>query len=626
MCGITGVFAFKEEGREIFKFTENAVKSLNKRGPDSHGIYSKGNISLGHTRLSIIDTSNAGNQPFVDKSGNYILVFNGEFYNYLTHRKELEKSGIDFTSNSDTEVLLYLLIKEGINALNKINGCFSFAFYSIKNQELLLARDRMGINPLLYYYDTDKFIFGSEMKAILEFKTPKNIDFNSLYNYLQLNYIPGENSIFENIKRLKPGHYIKVNKTGVEINQYYNINRTKSEIINYGDAQNKLVTLLNEAVKTRLISDVPLGAFLSGGIDSSVIVALASRHTNHLNTFSIGFKDEPFFDETSYAELVANKFKTNHTVFSLSNDDLLHNLPSVLDYIDEPFADSSAIAVHILSMHTRRKATVALSGDGADEMFGGYNKHMAHYKAINSGISNKLVGLGAPLWKIMPKSRNSKFSNLFRQLDRFATGINLDANERYWRWSSPSSESYANKILLKTPNIEEYLTYKNDIVSFEDIYSEIDNILHSDMQMVLPYDMLTKVDLMSMANSLEVRTPFLDHNLVNFAFSLPDSFKINSKLKKRILQDSFRDILPTELYNRPKHGFEVPLLKWFRNELWDWIDHDLLSENFINSQDIFNYNEVIKLKIQLKSNNPDDSAAKIWALIVFQNWYKKNIV
>lgn len=625
MCGITGAFAFNEEGHKIFKFTENAVKSLNKRGPDSHGIYSKGNISLGHSRLSIIDTSDYGNQPFIDKSGNYILIFNGEFYNYLIHREELKKDGIEFKSKSDTEVLLYLLIKEGINALEKINGCFSFAFYNKKNNQLLLARDRMGINPLLYYYDNEKLIFGSEMKSIIEYKIPKNINFNSLYNYLQLNYIPGENSIFENVKRLKPGHYIKVNHSGIEISQYYKINRTKSKFTDYIHAQNTLKNLLNNAVKTRLISDVPLGAFLSGGIDSSVIVALASQHTKHLNTFSIGFKDEPFFDETNYAELVAKKFNTNHTVFSLSNNDLLHNLRSVLDYIDEPFADSSAIAVHILSMHTRQKATVALSGDGADEMFGGYNKHMAHYKAINPGVSNKLVGIGAPIWKMLPKSRNSKLSNLFRQLDRFATGINLSPIERYWLWAAQGSNKYASNLLLKGLCKDTYNQYIIEPVNFDNEYSELDNVLHNDMQIVLPYDMLTKVDLMSMANSLEVRTPFLDHNVVDFAFSLPDDFRVNSKLKKRILQDTFRDILPKELYNRPKHGFEVPLLKWFKNELWEWIDSDILSKNYIYSQNIFEYKEVLNLKKQLKSKNPDDSVAKIWALIVFQNWYKHYI-
>ena len=626
MCGITGVFAFTEQGKASFKHTKQAVEALNLRGPDASGIYTHSSVSLGHSRLSIIDTSDAGTQPFCDESGRYSLVFNGEFYNYRTHKIQLEKEGVNFKSESDTEVLLHLLIKYGPDALQKINGCFSIGFFDNEKQELFLARDRMGINPMVFYRDSNRLIFGSELKAIMSYDIPRKIDYASLNLYFQLNYIPGKHSILQNVEKLLPGHYMIVKASGVETHSYYSIPTKIQEDLTYNQAKTKLIELLDNAVKLRMIADVPLGSFLSGGIDSSVIVALASKHTSNLNTFSIGFKDEPFFDETSYAELVANKYQTNHTVFSLSNDDLLHHLPNVLDYIDEPFADSSALAVHILSMHTRTKATVALSGDGADEMFAGYNKHMAHFKVVNSGIKGKMVRAGSPLWKTLPKSRNSKIGNTVRQLDRFANGMKLSPENRYWKWASVASNNYASSLIKNPKDNDVENNRKSEIVHFDYNQSELSNVLHSDMQLVLPYDMLCKVDMMSMANSLEVRTPFLDHNVVDFAFSLKDEFKINSGIKKRILQDSFREYLPQELYKRPKHGFEVPLLKWFRNELWSLINDDLLSESYIETQNIFNYNVIHSLKLKLQSNNPEDAAAQIWALVVFQNWYKKYII
>jgi asparagine synthase (glutamine-hydrolysing) len=625
MCGITGAYAFNEQGKQSFKFTKKAIESLNLRGPDANGIYQNGNVSLGHTRLSIIDTTDAGKQPFIDKTGRYVLIFNGEFYNYKEHKLLLEQEGIEFKSTSDTEVLLHLLIKYKEKALEKVNGCFSIGFYDNQTEELLLARDRMGINPLMFYKDENRLIFGSELKALMSYDIPRKIDYSTLYAYLQLNYVPGTHSMLQGVEKLKPGNYMLVSPKGIQTNSYYIIKQSEPINLSYDDAKKTLKELLDNAVKRRLVADVPLGAFLSGGIDSSVIVALASQHTPHLNTFSIVFKDEPFFDETHYAELVANKFKTNHTVFSLSNDDLLHNLPSVLDYLDEPFADSSAIAVHILSMHTRKTATVALSGDGADEMFAGYNKHFAHYKAAHGGIKIKMIEMASPFWKILPKSRNSKLGNLFRQFERFSNGLKLNQIDRYWAWASIGTEDYAKKILLKEQDPFEFNTRKSNLLQNNRNQSEINNVLFNDMQMVLPNDMLTKVDLMSMANSLEVRTPFLDHTVVDFAFSLPDSYKITSDIKKRILQDTYRDVLPEELYKRPKHGFEVPLLKWFRNELWTWIDKDLLSESYIKEQQIFNYPEIAALKKQLNSANPADSAARIWALSVFQNWYKNYI-
>jgi len=625
MCGISGVYAFNDAGREYCNKVSTAVETMKQRGPDGQGIYTHNNVTLGHTRLAVIDTSDQAAQPFTDSSGRYTIVYNGEFYNFREYRKQLEEKGTRFISKSDTEVLLYLFIDEGPSCINKINGCFAFAIYDNVKDEMYVARDRMGINPLVYYHDRDKFIFASGLNTMNAYNIPKDTDPVSVYNYLQLNYIPAPYTIFKNVYKLIPGTYLKISKNSVTEYEYYKIPYDKEHLsdISYREACMKLADMLERSVKYRLISDVPLGVFLSGGLDSSIITALASKHVDKLNTFSIGYKDEQYFDETHYAEKVAKKYNTNHTVFSLSNNDLYDNLYKMLDSIDEPFADSSALAVHILSMHTRKNVTVALSGDGADEMFAGYNKYMAHYKASNPGIAKYPVMLGSGLWKKLPQSRNNKTGNFIRQLNRFSAGMKLSRKERYWRWCSFADESQALELLNIPFQQEEYEKRKAAILMHINKNSNISDILYTDMLNVLRNDMLVKVDLMSMANSLEVRTPFLDHNIVNFIFSLPDDYKISRGIRKKILQDAFAGILPKELYNRPKQGFEVPLLKWFRRELKTMITDDLLDDSFIIDQGIFNVDAVRSMKNKLFSRNPGDIHARIWGLIVFQYWCKK---
>jgi len=625
MCGITGVYAFSDKGRDNFRNIKKSVTSLNMRGPDTSGFVEKGKACLGHSRLSIIDLSDAASQPFSDVTGRYTIVFNGEIYNYKEHREYLVKKGLPLKTQSDTEVLLYLYIIEGVNCLKKLNGFFSFAVYDSREDTLFIARDRIGIKPLLYYYDKNKLLFASEMKALIELGIPKNIDKTSLSQYFQFNYIPSTFTIFENVKKLEPGHYIYISNNITKKQQYYkiNYNRNRNTDLSYDQAKTKLKELISESIKLRMISDVPLGSFLSGGVDSSIIVAEASKLTDNLNTFSIGYKDEPFFDETHYAELVAEKFKTNHHVFKLTNDELYDNLHKVLDYIDEPFADSSALAVHILSMHTRKHVTVSLSGDGADELFSGYNKHKAHFEAMQGGLKSSLIKAGYPLWNALPKSRNSKSTNTIRQLQKFAEGLRLDAKERYWRWASVYSEKSANNLFQIQVSLNDLCKRKNNILKHILPRETVTDILYTDMQLVLVSDMLHKVDSMSMANSLEIRTPFLDHNIVDFVFSLPDSYKINSTMRKRILQDAYRDELPSDIYKRPKHGFEVPLLSWFRNELKDELFNNYLNDDFIVKQNIFNLTEIKKLKEQLFSNNLGDIQYHLWALLVFQHWWKK---
>jgi asparagine synthase (glutamine-hydrolysing) len=631
MCGITGIFAFNLVGKFNKIHVTAATMGLEKRGPDFQDIYIDEWVGLGHRRLSIIDTSASANQPMWDESKRYCIVFNGEIFNYRELRKDLEATGAIFKSQSDTEVLLSLYIRDRENCLARLNGFFVFCIYDKQEQSFFVARDRYGIKPLLYLFDEDKFLFGSEMKTILQYGIDRTLDYTSLYTYLHLNYIPAPHTIFRNVQKLLPGHFLKIRRAKMQISQWYEIpydrSRAEKNAMPYDQAKSTFSMLLESAVEKRLVADVPLGAFLSGGIDSSVVTGLASKHKPDLHTFSIGFKDEKFFDETDYARLVSRHFKTKHTVFQLTNDDLYQHVHAILNYIDEPFADSSAINVYILSKETRKHATVALSGDGADELLAGYNKHAAFYRLIDRGYKERIIASAMPLWSLLPQSRSGKFSNRVRQLMRFSEGSRLEPRDRYWRWAGYTSSSEQGRMLSKASlekvEMEEFERRRLQLTAPVQTHHTINDILYADMHMVLPNDMLAKVDLMSMANGLEVRVPFLDYEVVDFVFTLPSTYKINRNIRKRILQDTFQQMLPPELYNRPKKGFEVPLLKWFRREMKSLIMDDLLSETNIRQQGIFDYNEIDILKKRLFSSSTGDIHARIWGLIVFQWWWKK---
>ena len=350
MCGIVGILSFNEKGKEFQQYVKPATDSLTKRGPDAEGMYIHNHLGFGHRRLSIIDTSEAANQPMFDATGRYVIIFNGEIFNYRELRKDLLAKGVEFRNNSDTEVLLNLYILYGKNCLNKLNGFFSFAIYDKTEHSLFLANDRMGIKPLLYYKDEDKFIFASEMKAILKFNIKRQLDYVSLFQYIQLTYVPLPHTILENVMRLDPGHFIFIKDQRITYEKYYDIPIFTNETYNrdpYEFQQEKLLLLLEDSVQRRLIADVPIGVFLSGGVDSSIITALAAKHTQHLKTFSIGYNDAKFFDETNYANMVAKQYRTAHTVFRLSKDYIISTMFEIFENIDEPFADPSSIAVYI---------------------------------------------------------------------------------------------------------------------------------------------------------------------------------------------------------------------------------------------------------------------------------------
>jgi asparagine synthase (glutamine-hydrolysing) len=629
MCGITGIYAFNEAGRFNLINLQRTIDKLSHRGPDAQGSWFDDRVGLGHRRLSVIDLNEQANQPMFDEKKRYTITYNGEIYNFRELKTVLEKRhGVRFRTKSDTEVLLYSWIHLKEKCLEVINGFFAFAVYDAKEQELFLARDRFGIKPLYYYLDEDKFLFASEMRSILGFGIEKSLDYTSLMLYLQLNYIPHPYSILKNVCKLPPGHCIRIRDGKVDISKYYDLqdNIIKKPLSGI-DLKNEIRRLLEDSVRYRMVADVPLGVFLSGGVDSSLITSIASRYKEDLNTFSIGYSAEDYFDETKYAGQVASHFKTNHHTFRLSPNDLLEHVQDVLAHIDEPFADSSAIPVYILSKFTRRHVTVALSGDGADEVFSGYNKHLAFLRSANDSFKNSLISSLFPLWKILPQSRNNQIANKLRQINRYARGLNETASERYWLWATLLDAGTARNMIDPEKqgfiDHESLSRFKQQITSGITARFDMNKILAADIRMVLPGDMLHKVDLMSMASGLEVRVPFLDHRLVETAMGLPQEYKISKNQQKIILRELLAEYVPGKLASRPKHGFEVPLLNWFRRELKQTIRQDLLSHDLVSAQGIFNPDAVSRLISRLFSPNPGDSHANIWALIVFQTWWKK---
>jgi len=629
MCGILGAYFFTQNTLLQEKFYD-ALRTLHKRGPDAQGLYYSYPAVLGQTRLSIIDTSEKAHQPFWSADKRYVIVFNGEIFNFLELKQELTQQGITFETHSDTEVLLHLLILHQEKAIQKLNGFFAFAFYDTYTQNLLLARDRFGVKPLWIYQDEQKILFASELKALLALDIPKEINYQDLWTYFQFNYFPPNTNVLKNCSKFKAGHYAKIQLSAPSFDPkpYYTIPKpdythTHVSEQEYTQQQQQLATLLEDAVQKRLIADVPLGVFLSGGIDSSVVTALAAKHQKHLLTFSIGF-DNPVYDETEYALAVAKKCGTEHTVFKVSYQDLLDNVFQVLDYLDEPFADASALNFYILSKHTRERVTVALSGDGADEVMGGYMKHLGEYKARQKTLVNALLKAANPILKHLPANRNNTLTRKIWQIQKYSTGLHQDFAQRYLQWCSVLSPTERNALLNSVLHPKND-TILQDYAQYIHAHTGIQDVLYADMHLTLQGDMLTKVDMMSMANSLEVRTPFLDYRVVDFAFQLPSESKIYKNYRKRIVQDTFRNILPPELYHRKKQGFEVPLRDFFIKELKSYIQKELLNREWIEHQGIFHFDTLKQLYQTIEQGKNGKEDWTLWAILVFDYWYKKYI-
>ena len=560
------------------------------------------------------------------------LIFNGEVYDFETLRAHLKEKGHILKSRTDCETLIHLYEEEGTQCLHHINGMFAFAIWDKHLQQLWLARDRLGIKPLHYYWDGQRFVFASEMKAILCDPTiPKEIDWEALDLYLTLNYIPAPWTIFKNIKKLAPGHFLTVKKGNLSIESYWDIpidpmKWEPSHKNQIDDQKNHLFQLMENAVRRRLISDVPLGAFLSGGIDSSIIVALMARNSQQpVQTFSIGYKDLPSFDETKYARDVATLNQTDHHEFKLGYKDILDAFPKVLENVDEPFADSSAVPTYIVSRETKNHVTVSLSGDGGDELFAGYRMYQGEYWSRYYAKVPGFIrdGMIAPFINILPDTREKPYLERVRRAKKFIKGMSHSFAERFYGWREIFPYPMRKEI-LRIP-LEEN-RYQNHVQSHVDkekdrfLDDTINMMLYLDVKGLLPNDMLTKVDRMSMANSLEVRVPFLDYLVVEYVFQLRGDTKLRGKTGKYILMETFKDILPPSLHNRPKWGFEMPIGAWLKDELRFLVD-DYLDKDQIKKQDIFQY-DIIQGLIDKHMNGRQDTSWHLWNLIVFQHWYQ----
>jgi len=632
MCGIAGIYRFNgEPGGEDRQAMEKSLERLAHRGPDGQGMEQSAACLLGHRRLAVLDTTDRAAQPMRTPDGRYLLVYNGEIYNFREIRKRLEKAGYGFRSTGDTEVLLHALAEWWSGCLPELNGCFAFACFDRQENRLLLARDRHGIKPLYYHQSAEKFAFASEAGGLFPFLDTKKPDYASLLQYLHLNYIPGPWTVLEGMRQVPPGSFMEVVPGREPVLRSYLPGPGSGPVPSYAEACERLRGLLEDSVHLRLVSDVPLGAFLSGGTDSSVIVALASRHTERLHTFSIGFSDQPWFDETAYAREVAEAFRTEHTAFYVTAGDVVSRFGRVTERLSGPFADSSALVVNLLSELTRGKVTVALSGDGWDELFAGYYKYAGEFRVRHGGATARAVALLAPLWALLPKGRGSALTNRIRQLDRFARGYRLDNAERYWQWAGFTRGGelfnmlhprFREEILDRV--LPEFWERKKQLTSWLQHPGPegLRDVLEADRHMVLPGDMLVKTDRMSMAHSLEVRVPMLDHRVTDFVRTLPVDYLINRDGRKRLLRDAFRGLLPEAIYHRPKKGFEVPLRDWLAGPLKDrlqrWSDPD-----FLNQQGLFAPEAIRQLIRKLHSPDPGESHARLYGFLVFQEWYHR---
>ncbi|MCC7454898.1 MAG: asparagine synthase (glutamine-hydrolyzing) [Crocinitomix sp.] len=617
MCGIIGIWAKNNLGIQELPKLSNAVEKLKHRGPDAASFQLYENCGFGHTRLSIIDTDVRSNQPFISEDARYTMVFNGEIYNYRDLRANLEQEGVHFKTSGDTEVLFELLKLKGKAALQLLDGFFAFAFYDAHEQTILLARDRIGIKPLLVYEDEDKIIFSSELQPFFDFGIKVDVNETALNNYFGFTYTPAPATMLKNVVKILPGQLAEIKAGELHLAQYYSLEVAHSTL-GFEEAKIQLRKLVKTSVNNRLLADVPVGCFLSGGVDSSVIAAVAIQEKPDLHTFSIGF-DHPYFNEAGYAKEVAKHIGSNHTEFILTKDDFKENFQDFLKTIDEPFADSSAFAVYMLSKKTKPFVTVALSGDGADELFGGYRKHKAMFQMANlSGTKRNLIKWGAGFLKPLKSNRSSRIGEFNRKLQKLNKGLKDEPKDRYLNWCQFIESGTRKKLFSK--NFKENSL---DLARFD--WNDLNAQLFADQTYVLPNDMLKKVDLMSMAFALEVRVPFLDHKIVEFANSLPFSYKVNNQGGKQLLKAAFSDLLPASVFNRPKKGFEIPLKDWLGETLDAIFEGELFTKEYLARQGQFEWEYIQTLRKNWQKSSFGDSIYLVWALVVYQYWWNRNI-
>ncbi|HKQ49044.1 MAG TPA: asparagine synthase (glutamine-hydrolyzing) [Phycisphaerae bacterium] len=576
MCGIAGYIL--PSGLLDAAILNQMLARIRHRGPDGDGTWTSPaeGLAFGHTRLKVQDLTPAADQPMHSPDGRFSLVYNGEIYNFPELRDELRAAGATFRSTGDTEVLLELCRRQpDLAFLPRLNGMFAFALWDATTKTLSLVRDRTGVKPLLYAETRGGLAFASEMAALRPVLTDEFIDPTAVMQLLTLGFIAAPRTIFTQVRKLRPGHLLRFKNGESEIKKWAPAPPFETDITNFEEACRRLRETFSDAVRARLIADVPVGVFLSGGIDSAIVTAMACKNaTGRVRTFSVGFPGQPFFDETAYAKAVADMHGTDHTVLPLSLDEIRDIIPTVQAHLGEPFADSSALPTYLLSRLTRQHVTVALSGDGADELFAGYNRYAAATLTERFGwfARTPLYAPTRALLERLPAKRERKLGAIVSQMKRAIRSMDSDLLCRYANWMRTSDDRTLARLLSDPAQAPAVI---QDIVQLLWNYrgepkdtNDLNCHLRTEWQLSLPDDMLTKIDLMSMAHGLEVRSPFLDYRVVDQVFPMPWRWKLCGWKKKHLLVEAFKDDLPPILHNRSKKGFEVPVGVWLRGPLY----------------------------------------------------------
>lgn len=622
MCGIFGFTTEKTPGFDRRDILEKMCDSIRYRGPDDEGYYIDDNISLGMCRLSIIDPD-TGKQPIFNEDRSVLVICNGEIYNFREIRDEMEKKGHKFRTSTDVEVITHLYEEYGEDFIQKLDGMFGLALWDINRKKLILARDRMGIKPLFYYEKEGVFAYGSEIRAIMKIPGIDDLmDTTAIYDYFSYNYIPAPLSVFRCIKKLIPGHYIVYENGRTSIKKYWSLD---PDFINSGRSENEWAELiysrLKEAVRSHLVSDVPLGVLLSGGIDSTAITAIMTRMNVPVRTFSIGF-EEKSFNELEYARFAAKYYGCEHHE-EIARPDAVSLITEIAGHFDEPFADSSALPVYLVSRLAKKNVKVVLSGEGSDEIFAGYMTYDADmlaekYQKIPGFVRNKIL---PGIVNLLPVS-TGKVSFDYKAR-RFIQGANEDLITRHYLWKVIFDGDEKRKLIL--PDVYENSYPRNSIDVFKEFYNRgnpsldpLNHILYADTGVYLSDDLLVKVDRMSMAHSIESRVPFLDHHLVEIAFSIPSNLKLKGRIKKYILKKALKGIVPDRILNRKKAGFSIPAGKWLKGELKEFAG-EILSIGNIKKTGILNPDYVRKIWNDHQEGKSENSR-QIWGLMMFNLW------
>lgn len=630
MCGICGLVSYTKGNNYISQdIIRRMCRRMVHRGPDDEGIYvdHKGaSVGLGHRRLSIIDLSSVGRQPMANEDGSIRVVFNGEIYNYRDLKRGLIEKGHIFISNTDTETVIHLYEEYGRDCVKYLRGMFAFAIWDTNKHILFLSRDRVGKKPLLYSYTNGIFSFASEFLSLLESGLiKKEINRYAIDYYLTYGYIPAPFTIYNDVFKLLPAHSLILSDKGVALEKYWNLDYSPKKNISEEEAKVETLNLLKEATKIRLYSDVPLGAFLSGGIDSSTIVYLMSQLSGQrVKTFSIGFEDSDY-SELKYARNIANKFNTEHNEF-IVKPKALEVLPLLVERYGEPYADSSCIPTYYVARETKRFVTVALNGDGGDELFAGYERYQAMLAAeIYQKMPLPLIKVLSLLTNVLPDSAEPR--NRMRRIRRFLEGAILPTEQRYIRWVGIFDDVLKGRVYSEgfqsSISKSEALNFMRPFFNKENAASLIDRLLYADTMTYLPNDLLVKVDISSMANSLEARSPFLDHKLMEFAASLPASYKMRGFIKKHILKKAIDNVIPKENIYRRKMGFGAPVGRWFRNELKGLLQETLLSEKF-RKRGYFNPGAIEDM-VKQHISGEKDFTFQLWSLLMLELWHRRFI-